>query len=233
MLFKRILSIILISFLFYSCLNTIDGNKKVVTEQRKISTFNKIDISGEFEVLLNQSNKEKLELEVDENLLSLIETEVKNNTLYISSKEPIGSAKSLKIYISLIEIDALNISGAIELKNKGTLNLNKLTIDASGAADLDLSIEAETLKMDISGASETTLSGAVTNFEIDLSGASELEADKLKTENTTIEISGAGNAKVFAKETLNVQVSGAGSIKYKGNPAIKKDISGAGSIDKL
>lgn len=233
MVFKRFIFIIGISFLFYSCLNSVDGNKKVVKESRNVSAFSKLNISGEFDILINQTSTEKLELEVDENLIPLIETEVKDGTLFISTKEKIGVSKSLKLYISIININEINASGAIDIKNKGKLKTETLVIDASGATDINLTVEVESLQMDLSGASETTLNGEATNFEINLSGASELEADNLKTENTTIDISGAGNATIFTENSLNVKVSGAGSVKYKGNPTITKDISGAGSINKL
>jgi len=39
-----------------SCNNIIDGNGTVVNERRVVSSFNKIDFSGNFEVLLNQGN---------------------------------------------------------------------------------------------------------------------------------------------------------------------------------
>lgn len=230
---KRIFLLIVIAFTLNSCINTIDGNGNVTKEQRSVSSFNKIDISGGYEVLINQGSEERLELEVDENLLEYIETETKNNTLFISSKKPIGSASSLKLYITVVNVEDIDVSGAIELKNKGTYEAANLEIDISGAADIDLDVDVENLNMEMSGASETTLSGSARNFEIEISGAGELQAKKLKTRNATIDISGAGSAIVNAKKTLNVSVSGAGSIKYKGDPKIKKDISGAGSIEKL
>jgi len=230
---KRIFLLIVIAFALNSCINTIDGNGEVTKEQRSVSSFNKIDISGGYEVLINQGNEERLELEVDENLLEHIETKVKNNTLYISSDKPIGNASSLKLYITVVEVDDIDVSGAIELKNKGTYKAENLEIDVSGAADINLDLDVENLEMDMSGASETTLSGKANNFEIEISGAGELEAKKMKTRNTTIDISGAGNAIVHVKKSLNVSVSGAGSVRYKGNPKIKKDISGAGSIKKI
>lgn len=230
---KRIFLGIVVALTLNSCMNTIDGNGNVVNEKRALSSFNKIDISGGFEVLLNQGNKEKLELEIDENLVELIETKVKGNTLYISSKEPIGDAESLKIYITVVDVEDINASGAIELKNKGTYQSENLEIDVSGAADIDLDLEVENLTMDMSGASETTLSGSANNFDIEISGAGELDAKKMKTRNTSIDISGAGSAIVFAKKTLKVEVSGAGSVQYKGNPKIEKSISGAGSVNQL
>lgn len=233
MIIKRIIFPILLSFLLYSCINTIDGNGNVTKETRSVSDFNKIDISGRYEVLLNQGDKENLEIEVDENLLENIKSEVKNNTLIISSKRPVGKSKSLKLYITVIDVDDIEVSGAIKLMNKGTYKTDNLDLRASGAGDIDLDVETENLTIDMSGASETKLSGSSKNFDIEISGAGKLDAKKLKTRNTSVDISGAGSAVVFAKKTLKVDVSGAGSVKYKGNPKIEKDISGAGSVEKL
>ncbi len=233
MSFKRVFVLFVLVFSLYSCINSIDGNGNVVKEERTVTSFSKIDISGGFEVLINQGKEEKLELEVDENLLELIKTETKNNTLIIKSDKSIGKAKSLKLYISVVNLEDIDVSGAVELKNKGTFEGENLEIDVSGAADIDLKVDLEDLSMDMSGASETTLSGTANHFEIELSGAGELEAEKLKTRNAIVEISGAGSAVVHAKKTLRVEVSGAGSVKYKGNPKVTKDISGAGSVKKL
>ncbi|PCJ28055.1 MAG: hypothetical protein COA97_01915 [Flavobacteriales bacterium] len=230
---KRIFLGLVIAFVLNSCINTIDGNGEIVKEQRIVTSFNKIDISGGYEVLINQGNKERLELEVDENLLEYIKTEVINNTLFISTKESIGNASSLKLYITIVNVEDIDVSGAIELKNKGTYKVDKLEIDVSGAADIDLNVDVESLIMDMSGASETSLSGNANDFEIKISGAGDLQAKNLKTKNTSIDISGAGSAIVHAKKSLTVSVSGAGSVKYKGNPKIDKDISGAGSVEKL
>jgi Putative auto-transporter adhesin, head GIN domain len=229
---KRIFLGIVIAFTLNSCINTIDGNGEVTKEQRAVSSFNKIEISGAYEVLINQGNEERLELEVDENLLEHIKTKVKNNTLHIKSKK-IGSATSLKLYITVVDVEDIDVSGAVELKNKGTYQAENLEIDVSGAADINLDVDVENLRMDMSGASETTLSGNANNFEIEISGAGELQAKKLKTRNAIVDISGAGSAIVHAKKTLKVEVSGAGSVKYKGSPKIEKEISGAGSVEKI
>jgi len=195
---KQIFLGLVVALTLNSCINTIDGSGDVINEKRAVSSFNKIDISGNFKVILNQGGSEKLELEVDKNLLELIKTEVKNNILHISSKKSIGNAKSLKLYITTVYVDEIEVSGAINLKNKGTYHANNLEIDISGVADIDLDLDVENLIMKMSGASETTLYGVANNFEIEISGAGELQARKLKTQNTTIDISGAGSAVVFA-----------------------------------
>tara|TARA_B100000809_G_C15109774_1_gene520132 strand:+ start:583 stop:1284 length:702 start_codon:yes stop_codon:yes gene_type:complete len=230
---KRIFLGLVIALTLNSCIDSIDGNGNVVKEKRTISSFNRIDISGGYEVLVNQGADELLEIEADENLLELIETEVRNNTLFISSTHPIGGSESLKLYITTVKLVDIDVSGAIELSNKGTFKSENLNIDVSGAADIDLDVNVENLTMDMSGASETTLTGEADNFEIKLSGAGELEAEKLKTRNTSIDISGAGSATVFAKKTLDISVSGAASVKYKGSPKVTQNISGASSVTQL
>ncbi len=230
---KRIFLGLVIALTLNSCIDSVDGNGNVIKEKRTISSFNKIDISGGYEVLINQGADEKFQIEADENLIELIETEVRNNTLYISSKQPIGNAEALKLYITTVNLEDIDVSGAIELSNKGTFEAKYLEIEVSGAADINLDVDIENLTMEMSGASETTLTGTADNFEIELSGAGELDAKKLKTRNTSIDISGAGSATVFAKKTLDVTVSGAGSVRYKGSPKVKQDISGAGSVEEL
>ena len=56
---KRIFLGIVVAITLNSCINTIDGNGEVANETRAVSAFNKIDISGGFEVLLNQGSEEK------------------------------------------------------------------------------------------------------------------------------------------------------------------------------
>jgi len=230
---KRIFLGLVIALTLNSCIDVLDGNGEVVKEKRTISSFNKIDISGAYEVLINQGNDERLTIEADENLLEIIETEVRNNTLYISSKQAIGNAEALKLYITAVNLEDIDVSGAVKLSNKGTFEAKKLAIEVSGAGVIDVDVAVENLLIDMSGASETNLKGSSDNFEISISGAGELTAKKFRTENTTIDISGAGSATVFANKTLNVSVSGAGSIEYKGSPKLTKDISGAGSVAQL
>ncbi|MCP2936704.1 DUF2807 domain-containing protein, partial [Salmonella enterica subsp. enterica serovar Typhimurium] len=64
--------------------------------------------------------------------------------------------------------------------------------------------------------------------------ASDAKCFDLKSENTKVEISGAGDAEVFASVQLDARVSGAGSVKYKGNAAsVNQKVSGAGSVKKV
>jgi Putative auto-transporter adhesin, head GIN domain len=77
------------------------------------------------------------------------------------------------------------------------------------------------------------LKGETKDFSADGSGSTDIKCFELLAENTNVELSGAGDAQVFASVKLDVQVSGAADVKYKGNAAVTKEISGAGSVKKV
>jgi len=230
---KRIFLLLVIALSLNSCLDLVDGDGNVKIETRKVTFFDKIEVHGNFEVILNHADKEKFKMAVDENLIKFIDIKVVNNTLKISSREHFGNAKSLKLFITFSKIKAINLFGAVELENEGQINAENLFIKVHGAGNIDLNLLANNLKMDMSGASAVAVNGKVKTAHLKISGAGSLDAKHLKTTNCNVVISGVGSATVFAKETLKVAISGAGSVQYKGNPKIEQDIKGAGSIQKL
>ena len=53
----------------------------------------------------------------------------------------------------------------------------------------------------------------------------------LKTENATIDASGASNANIFVSGDLKTDLSGASNVTYAGNPKnLEKKTSGASSV---
>jgi len=84
-----------------------------------------------------------------------------------------------------------------------------------------------------SGAGSISLKGETKDFSVDGSGSTDIHCFELLAENTSVELSGAGDAQVYASVKLDVHVSGAADVKYKGNANLTKEISGAGSVKKV
>lgn len=208
----------------------VDGNGNVKKETRSVSSFDAIKIGGAFEVHLSQGSSEGLVVEADENLLDIIESEVRGGTLVIDTKEDIRDADELNLYITFKDLEKMNLSGAVELKSDGKLKFDDLTIDGSGASEISLELEANRLECDFSGASEIELEGKAKYCSIDNSGASELNAYDFVVGEYNIEISGAGDAKIHCTDVLKASISGAASIRYQGDPKVDSRVSGAGSI---
>ena len=75
--------------------------------------------------------------------------------------------------------------------------------------------------------------GQVTEFQIGIRGSGDCQAEKLESQRATVKISGHGNVKIWAEETLDVRISGFGNVIYKGAPKVSQIISGAGSVSQM
>ncbi len=225
----------LAGLLLTTCLYCLPELSKgsVKTEDRAVSGFHRLDISGSFTVELSQGNLEQLKIEADEEIMANIITEVKNGELKIYTKGKIIHKPVRKIYLTIKDLDGITSSGAIVLKGAGTLKLSSLELDLSGSADIELDLNTANLEADLSGSTKMVMQGSATKMKLDISGSGNMDAGALLTETTEIEISGSGNATVNVSRELEVEISGAGDVVYKGNPDIKKSISGAGTIKKL
>jgi hypothetical protein len=226
---------LIISILLVASCNLIgeNGSGNVIRQERHVSSFNAIDVSGAFDVYLSQGSTQSVIVEADDNLMNLIKTEVKGNTLEISNKEPIGHAKSLKIYLTVTDLKEIQLSGAVNIQTQTKLKVDDLSIDVSGATDSKMDFDVQKLKVDCSGGSKLHFSGSAIVASFDVSGAVDLFAFDMVTEKMDLGISGAGKAEVNVTKEFNADISGAASVRYKGNPEkISQDVSGAGSIKK-
>jgi hypothetical protein len=193
--------------------NGVRGSGNRMTERRVILAFLSIEVSGAYEVEIVAQKDRSLEITGDDNVLPLVTTEVKNNTLHIGSSKPYSVNHPITVKISVPELEAISTSGA-----------SKITI--SGLKNSDF-------KVDSSGASKLSLAGETKKLSIGTSGASNIEAKDLHAEKVNVESSGAGFVSVYATDQLDASASGAARIDYYGDPkTVNPETSGPASINK-
>jgi hypothetical protein len=222
------------SGLMGSCIPLVGekGDGNVVKEERTVSGFTSLEVSGAFNVYLYQGKSESLTVEADQNLMEFIITEVKGDKLEIYTKGTIRKATKLNIYLTFEELEMIDISGAVSLVGEDKMIFHELNLDGSGATEIDLIMDVELLEADLSGASEIYLSGEAKFVSLELSGASEISAFDFIVTHFELDVSGAADANIHVTENLDVEISGAASVRYKGSPHVNSDISGAGSIKR-
>jgi hypothetical protein len=222
-------------------LTALPQDRNITLQERNVAPFDGIDVGGAFTLILSQGDMQLVKVETDENLQSQVLTEVKNNELRISSGGMKNPGK-LNIYVTVKQLHSLNVSGAASVKGENKLTSDHLRIETSGAAKTILEIETTKLDTEISGASELKLSGAATEHTSELSGAAQLKALDLITSKTTMDISGAADGRITAKDEITADVTGAGKLTYYDEPAVKHinksgnyeiKLQGLGEIGKL
>jgi len=211
----------------------LKGNGNLQTQTRKVSDFTGIDVSGGFTVEITQGNTESLKLEAEENLLDNIKTEVRNGVLHIYNDKSLSTNKGMKAYITLKELNKIDISGGVKVIGNSTFKTNAMDLDMSGGSKVALAVDTKKLTADMSGASKVELKGRADELLMDMSGASKVEAADLEAKRVKVSASGASKVSVFAKEALDINASGASAIYYKGSPRITSETSAAARISKL
>lgn len=220
---NKILSLIITLSFFYFSISA--------QQTRNIGDFTGIKSGDSFSISITQGDVNMLKINATEALLSKVNTEVKDGILNISTEGNLKENDAISIDISIKTLSNVDISGTTEVKSTNQLICDKLTIITNGAGDIQLDLKANEIKVDISGAGDVSLKGITQMLDATVLGAGNLNASNLNASNISAKVSGAGDAKINAIQSLNAEVIGAGSIIYKGNPIDRTvNISGSGSV---
>ena len=215
--------------------DVIHGSGNVVTENRPVSDFNRVSLTGVGEVIITQGEEESLTVEADDNLMRYIKTEVKFGTLILGFTDEVKNknirpSEQIKFNLSVKDISGLDISGAGDV-NAASLDTDRLEIVVGGAADVSISsLTAEGLVVHLNGAGNVELAGQVAQQNVEINGFGAYHAAKLESQTAIVEVNGAGSATLWATDTLDVRIPGAGSVAYYGSPSVTKKITGVGMI---
>jgi hypothetical protein len=191
----------------------VEGSGVKNTHKREIGLFNRIDISGVFDVNIECQKEQCVEVASDDNILPYVVTKVKSRTLFVTVNKSICPKSGL----------ALNIS---------VDNMEKVSVD--GASDLVITrVDNEGFVMDLDGSGDIKASGKTGEFVASIEGTVDLNAKNLKSEKVRISVTGASDSSVYASKKLQADISGVGDIYYYGDPEeIIEDISGVGELIK-
>ena len=196
----------------HGMLTELKGSGKRVVEKRNIPSFTSIKTEGSFTIEVTAQKDLALEVEGDDNILGLVTAEVSNNVLRLRNTQNYSPSEPVKFKISVPNLEGLSVSGAGNIDIKG-LNNDKFKIDASGAADINVS-------------------GTTKLVDIDASGAGKIDTHNLHASRAVVDSKGVARIDVDAADQLDVKVSGPSSVYYKGNPQINKTINGPGKVER-
>jgi len=235
-----LLILVLPSLLFTSCRGIfgrrVTGDGNIKTETRSPGQFDGVEASGSIDLYVLQDPNRSVKIEADQNLLEYIEVFTKNDKLVVRSKNGynLRPSQDIKVYVASPVFNTLEVSGASDIFSQNQLvSNNEITLDMSGSCDGKLDLKAPRITTDLSGACNIEIKGEVKDFTAEGSGSIGFKCFGLVAENVDVDISGAGDAEVYANVKLDVDVSGAAGVKYKGNASVSQKVTGAGSVKKV
>jgi hypothetical protein len=201
---------------------TIYGSGNVIAEERPVSDFNRVSLSGIGNVIVTQGEEESLTVEADDNLMEYIETEVRGEVLVLgftdaARDKDVEPTETILFHLTVKEIVGLSLGGIGDI-SASTLDTDRLEINLGGVGDVSIG----------------SFAAAVTSLEIDLGGAGDVVIDSLVAEEFSIRLGGAGDVDVGSldAEKSVVHINGAGDVELTGQ-VVEQAIflGGAGDYD--
>ena len=199
-------------FVLSGCHVGVHGSGVRKTEKRDLPSFTSIETSGAFEVEVNCQKPASFEIEADDNLLPIVQTEVRSGVLHVTSTKGYNSSGGIVLRITVPDLESVKSTGAGKFRVTDIKNDN-FEIHSTGAA-------------------QVVATGQSKSVKISSTGAGKIDAHNLRAETADVSVTGAASVDVYASDQLDVTVSGAGRVTYSGNPKISKRVSGAGQVTK-
>jgi hypothetical protein len=213
----------------------VQGEGPVTTVSRpEVTGFKSVDlgISGDLEI--SQGDTYAVEVIAQQNLHSVIKTEVSGGKLRIYFDKNVSSNERILVRVTAPTFDGTSVSGSGTIKALTPIRGAEFSLAVSGAGDVQIAdIQVDNLDCGISGSGNLTLGGVAKNCKISVSGSGGVKAPNLQTNVMDAHISGSGDVRCAVAERLEGSVSGSGNITYSGRPIVDLHTSGSGDVQHV
>ncbi len=173
----------------------VTGSGDIVIEQREVADFARIEVSDgiALRVTVDPEATTDVVVSYDDNVIDQIKTEVVGDTLRIFSEGMYNTfgGEDRHVEVSLSELVGIEASGGSDVVGQGetamleleasgganldltTLNVNEMTLQASGGANVTVNV-TESITGDASGGADVTVTGDPPQQSIETSGGAEV-----------------------------------------------------------
>ena len=233
----------------------VNGNGDITTKTVNTSDYNEVKVVGSMDVFLESGTEGSIKVTTDANIHEYLKIESSGGTLTIRIEKGVSirTKKGIHIVVPFQDISEVSLTGSGDLVTRDTIKTANFSAQLTGSGDVELSVEANSVEAklvgsgdvilkidatrveaDLTGSGDFDLSGSTKEFDVGVHGSGDLEGASLRSDDTTVYVSGSGSATINASNNLKARVSGSGSIRYSGSPqSSDKKVSGSGSIRSI
>ncbi|WP_219224429.1 head GIN domain-containing protein [Pedobacter antarcticus] len=209
------------------------------TKNVSLNSFNSVGVSAGIQLIITQSNTESARIEANSDNIDEVVLENSGGKLNVKWKKTDGffsqhKNREAKVYLNYKNLNSVSASSGSLLKSTNALKADRLSVDVSSGANLNLQLTCNNLEVNTSSGSNAKLSGSAKNIIVDSSSGSTVSALDTNTEYAKTEASSGANIKISVSKGIEASASSGGNISYKGDAALnKKGSSRSGSVSKI
>ena len=208
----------------YDDKDKIEGSGNVITKEISVKSFDELNASGVFNLLLSQGDKESLKIEADDNLMDLFIIENEGSTLKIKMKKNsnFNSKKQLKVYVTFKTLKSMDLGMVGGTSSDEKLKFTDLKLKNQSVGSISLNMTLQTLNMENQSVGSVKLEGSAENAIVKNNSVGSINAGNFVVQKMDIENNGVGSATVNAEKELKYSDSFLGKVSNKGNATVKK-----------
>lgn len=259
---KRNLSLLLILLFFIPSLacgsfttSSVSGSGNIETQMIDVSNFDRVILEGFGDVYIDQKQTYSLSVQTDDNLVSLLDIQVRSNELRLGIKQgvEVHPTQSITYNITVPELNSVALSGSgnfylepmkssnltVSMAGSGNidikgLNAGNLSIDLNGSGNITIEdINAKIVDASLKGSGDIKLEGSANTQNVTIDGSGNYLAGSLQTNTADVSVPGSADVTVWVNDELKIRVNGSGDIQYYGKPIVDQNVSGSGNITSL
>lgn len=203
----------------------IKSTGKIIHEIRELPPFKKLKVYNKIEIEVFFKNEYLVEIEAGKNLMSKIQTEVKDSFLIIKNLNRCNFMRdpSNKIRVKIYMPNLLSIHhyGYGDIFLRDTLQTDSVAVFNDGNGDIHLLTHSKIVYGASYAAGDLYLYGSTSHFYYHFNGGNFLFAKDFYIQSYAyISSYSIGHAYVFTNGWLDGELRSYGNIYYKGNPEI-------------
>jgi hypothetical protein len=187
----------------------IQGQGPVTSERRDVAAFTRIEATAGIRVVVRIGPSEAVEVTAQENLLPVIATDLRGDTLSIEASEDFTTLEPVTVTIVVPALDGITLSGG-----------SQAVIDG---------LDAESLELRIRGGAQVTAAGSVGSLTLHADGGATARLDDLSVQVATVLMDGGATATLTASDDVTGTAAGGSRLTVLGDAVLSVEESG-GSV---
>jgi hypothetical protein len=208
----------------------VDGNGVAGRDQRMVGTVNGLDVNGSIVVDVRVGQATSLVVEADSNLLPLVRTEVRGDTLNIRTDGSYRTRNPVHVIYTVPRLTDLHQNGSGRVNVQG-LDGTPLTLRRNGSGAVSLSGQVASLDADSNGSgSVDAVNLQSASARLALTGSGRLQVGQVRGDYAIVNLNGSGQLRVSgAVRSLTARANGTGHLDLSKLSSDQADLSSSGS----
>jgi hypothetical protein len=190
----------------------VQGQGTVTSETREVGAFSRIDASTGIRVVVRIGPSESVEVTAHENLLPLIATDLRGDTLNIEASEDFTTLEPVTVTVVVPALDGITLSGGSPAVIEG--------------------LDAESLELRIGGGAQVTAAGSVGSVTLHADGGAAASLEDLSVRVATVSVDGGATATLTASDEVTGTAAGGSRLTVLGDAVVSVEESGGSEVTR-